>query len=167
MSNNRNIRGLDKVLKNLNKEIKKIKGSTLKGLIRGALMILRDVELKSPLTPVDLGNLRASRFLVSSKGGVSMGGSPKFGGRGKKKANISKLSSTHASTISEAKSLAKIKGRPTVLFGFSAYYAAPVHEMSGTVNWTRRGSGGKWFERAIDRNIKRILTVIQKEAMIK
>lgn len=159
------IKGLNKVLKNLNREVVKIKGNTLKGMIRGGIFVLRDVELTSPMTPVDIGNLRASRFLASSTGGVSMGRSPSFktGGKGVKE----KLEETHTNVLEWAKSKAMAAGKPTVLFGFSAYYAAPVHEMSGMVNWTRPGSGPKYFEKAIHRNIKNMLTVMRKEAKIK
>lgn len=159
------IKGLNTVIKNLHKEVKKIEGKTLKGLIRAGIVVLRDVELKSPKTPVAKvmgGNLRASRFLVSSKGGVSFGRSPSF--KGKKIA--SKLSAGHANILSEAAGIAKSGGQPTVLLGFSAYYAAPVHEMTG-VTWSRPGSGGKYFEKAIDRNIKKMVSYIAKEAKIK
>jgi len=159
------IKGLNKTLKNLNKEVKKIEGKTLKGLIRGGLIVLRDVEKKSPLTPVDLGNLRASRFLVSSKGGISMGRNPKFVKGGK--AKVSKLAAGHSNLLNEATAAARKQSRPTVLFGFSAKYAAPVHEMPNSTNWSRPGSGRKFFEKAIYRNIKNIVKVIQKEARIK
>lgn len=173
-----NIKGLNEVVRNLNKELKKIEGKTLKGLIRGGIIVLRDVELTSPLTPVDLGNLRASRFLVTSKSGISYGSNPTFyskrskKGRMMKRRNALSLSSNHQSVLSEATGMAQSKGRPTVYLGFSANYAAPVHEMptkrqSGNINWTRPGSGGKFFEKAIDRNINKIIKVVQKEVKVK
>ncbi len=158
------LKGLNKVINNLNKEVKKIEGKTLKGLIRAGLIVLRSVEIKSPLTPVDLGNLRASRFLVSSTGKVSMGGSPTF--KDGKRKNAKKLTSNHGSTLRDAGSVLGVFKKPVVIFGFSAYYAAPVHEMTG-VNWSRPGSGGKFLEKAIDNNVDDMLKVIAKEVKIK
>lgn len=56
------IKGRGNVLRNLNKEINNIKGGTLKGLIRAAIIVRRDMDKTSPLIPVDQGNLRASWF---------------------------------------------------------------------------------------------------------
>jgi len=56
------IKGMDNLLRNLNKEIKKIEGFSMKGLIRAAIIIRRDMDKTSPLIPVDEGNLRASWF---------------------------------------------------------------------------------------------------------
>jgi hypothetical protein len=53
------ILGLDKVIKNLNSEIHKIEGRTMKGLILATILVQREVE---PKVPVDTGNLRASWF---------------------------------------------------------------------------------------------------------
>ena len=55
------LKGLDKVLANLNKEILKIKGRTMKGLIEAARLLREDMERTPPLIPVGkTGNLRAS-----------------------------------------------------------------------------------------------------------
>jgi len=56
------IRGMDNVLRNLNKEITKVEGLSMKGLIRAAIIIRRDMDKTSPLIPIDEGNLRASWF---------------------------------------------------------------------------------------------------------
>ena len=58
------LKGLNTVLKNLNKEVKKIKGRSMKGLIRSAAIIRRDMEFTPPLIPVDTGNLRDSWFTM-------------------------------------------------------------------------------------------------------
>ena len=57
------VKGMDNVLRNLNKEIKKIEGYSMKGLIRSAILIRRDMDKTSPLVPVDEGNLRSSWFI--------------------------------------------------------------------------------------------------------
>ena len=56
------IKGMDVVLANLNKEIMKIEGRSMKGLIEAAILIRRDMDKTPPLIPIDLGNLRASWF---------------------------------------------------------------------------------------------------------
>jgi len=40
----------------------------------------------------------------------------------------------------------KIKGEISVQYGFNAEYAAAVHEMPTTTNWTMAGSGPKYLE---------------------
>ncbi len=59
---NTGIKGFDKVLSNLNKEIKRIEGASMKGLVLAAIAIRRDMDRTPPLIPVDTGNLRASWF---------------------------------------------------------------------------------------------------------
>jgi len=168
-----NLIGLKTVQRKLNKAVKIIEGKTLKGLIRGGLIVLRDVEKTSPKTPVDLSNLRASRFLVTSNSKIAMGSSPTFtgsrskAGRMQKERNPLALMSNHQSVLSAAKGIASSKVNPTVILGFSAKYAAHVHEMIGDVNWQRPGSGAKFFEKAVDRNILDIVKMVRKEAKFK
>jgi len=154
-------KGLDEVVKNLNVEIKQIEGRTLQGLIRAGLMVLRSVEKYPPLTPVDLGNLRASRFLITSNGSVGMGRNPTFNGP-----DAGQIAGDHGNAISYAESLAKSK-KPSVALGFAARYATAVHEKTGIVNWSRPGSGAKFFEKAIDANVQNMIKVIQEEVKIK
>ena len=58
-----------------------------------------------------------------------------------------------------------------VLMGFSANYATFVHEMVDRVgkkiNWSRPGSGPKFFEKSIKRNKDKILQIIGNNARIK
>ena len=59
------------------------------------------------------------------------------------------------------------EGDPYVVFGYSANYAAAVHEMmqspSGKpINWSRPGSGPKFFEASLKRNKKKILRIIKE-----
>lgn len=161
MAKIRNLKGLDKVLFNLNKEISKIEERSLKGLIRGGIIVIRGTEDTPPKIPVDEGNLRASRFLTTSKGDIPEGASPQFKGE-----NASELNSGHSETIAQSKSKAKEAGMPGVVLGFSANYAMPVHENVG-VTFQRPGSGAKFFEASLKRNAKKILQVIGEEARIK
>jgi len=56
------IEGLDKVLENLNKEMKQIRGRSMKGLIRAAMLVHRSMEYNEPKIPVDTSTLRSSFF---------------------------------------------------------------------------------------------------------
>ena len=53
-----------------------------------------------------------------------------------------------------------------IIFGYSANYALYVHEMVGPINWSRPNSGAKWFQAAINRNVDKILVMIQKNSKI-
>jgi hypothetical protein len=57
------LKGLEEVVRNLNREIKAIEGRSLKGLIRAAIIVRRDMDATPPLVPIDTGNLRASWFV--------------------------------------------------------------------------------------------------------
>ena len=64
---NTGLKGMDVVMANLNREILKIEGRSMKGLIEASIIIRRDMEKTPPLIPVDTGNLRASWFTSSIK----------------------------------------------------------------------------------------------------
>lgn len=164
------IKGLDKVLKNLNKEIENIKGRTLKGFIQSAVLIRRDMEDTSPKIPVDTGNLRASWFVATSKGNISSGNSAKFKGE-----NAGEMASNHIATIYS--NLGAIKGGLGIIMGFTAHYAVFVHEMiganfarpkviGGKETKRREGAGAKFFEAALKRNTDKILEIVGKSARI-
>jgi len=155
------IKGLDQVLKNLDKEIQAIKGRTLKGLIRATIPIRQDMDKKSPTIPVDWGNLRASWFVTTSKGNVQRGKSPHFKGD-----TVAKMSAQHDTVLSAYQAFARMKDFPFVVMGFSAYYATYVHEMLGA-SFQRPDSGPKFFEAAFKRNAKGTLKIIAENARIK
>lgn len=56
------IKGFDKVMSNLNKEIAGIENRSMKGLIEGAIIIERSMDDNSPKVPLDTGNLRSSYY---------------------------------------------------------------------------------------------------------
>jgi hypothetical protein len=131
--------GLDQVLHKLKQETDKIPGKTLKGLIQAGIIVRRDMEKTSPIIPVDTGNLRSSFFLVTSTGEVVQGANP---------------------------GLPSMQNNgPYVALGFSANYAAKVHE-AVNVKFQRPDSGPKFLESALDRNITDIINIIAKEAKI-
>jgi len=57
-----------------------------------------------------------------------------------------------------------LNGNPGAIFGFTANYARRVHEMVGKggkdINWSRPGSGSKFFQSAIRRNSTKITAMI-------
>jgi hypothetical protein len=165
---------LDVILNNLNKEISGIAGRTLTGFIKSARLIRERTEKGNPVTPVDLGNLRASWFTVTSNGKLIAGGGRSHqagGGQAFKGPNVDKLTQGHSEAITEAKGNAEngsnSRGGPSLIMGYSAYYAGYVHEMVGVEKWTKEGSGPKWFQTAIFENKDKILGLIRESAKIK
>lgn len=155
------LRGMNQVMKALNKEVEAIKGRSLEGLIVASIIIRRSMEDTSPKIPVDFGNLRSSWFTVTSTGAVESGGSPSFEGN-----NANELGQAHSQALSHAQGLAEQPKVPTVVFGFGANYAVKVHE-EVDAQFKRPGSGAKFLEAAIKRNKKQILEIIRKYATIK
>jgi len=144
--------GTEKVMRNLNREIKKIKGRTTAGLIEASIVIRRDMDKRPPLIPVDLGNLRASWFTTIGRANPEAGGNFKGEDSGK-------MTSDHSRVLTSAAGKAKANPHPILIMGFSAGYSVPVHE----VDWKegkRPGSGPKFFESAIKRNHNTVLKII-------
>ena len=131
------IKGFDKVLSNLNKEINGMKLRSARGLMESAAFIRRDMEKTPPLIPLDTGNLRASWFITRFrmlKGiGLIMG-----------------FSANYALVVHE-----RMEGAP---WGDTVV---------GDVAWKRPGSGPKFFEAALKRNHKEILNILQRNTRIK
>ena len=115
----------DTVVKNLNKEIKKIEGKTMVGLIAGVAFLIKDMYETQPYIPKEFGNLRNSWFTNPIKS----------------------------------------ENKPIVIMGFSANYAAFVHEMVGA-NFTEPGSGAKWFEAALKRNHNKLLDIVKEHVRV-
>lgn len=153
------ITGVEKVMANLNKEVAKIKGASMKGLVLSVSMIRRSMDKTPPLIPVDLGNLRASFFSVTGFGKAT-NKSPGFKGD-----DAAQMGSDHSSVVS--KSAAKVTGRTLVIFGFSANYAAAVEENNSPKHWNRKGSGRAFMQSAISRNKSMILQIIAREAKVR
>ena len=61
------LKGIDNVMRNLNKEVAKMKVKSLAGLIRAAALIRVDMDKTPPLIPIDTGNLRGSWFVTTGK----------------------------------------------------------------------------------------------------
>lgn len=162
---------------NLNKELEKIKERSNKGLLLAGIEIRRDMEGKPPLIPLQYGNLRASWFLTTKKNART----------GVKHLEIKKAK---FATNTPPKVLARLQSEhPLVIthmqeqltetdigvaMGFSAYYSAAVHEMgasgptAGTIiGWSRPGSGAKFFQAALYRNMGKIIQIVKANATIR
>lgn len=168
------VTGLDEVLKRLNEELVGVEGRSAKGLIEAAAMIRRETENTPPLTPVDTGNLRASWFVVSTKGEETdpEGYSGKFRKNRTTGTTAATMRSSHTTAIAAARAGVEAVARrgPVVILGYSANYALFVHEMQlrfPGVKWKRENSGGKWLEAAFKTNRDRIIDIVRKNATIK
>jgi hypothetical protein len=113
--------GIEEVMANLDIQVKRIHGKTMKGLIKAAMHIWRETQ---PMVPVDYGNLRAS-FFITSYISTTQGQAPSFKGE-----EAGELTTGHSNALSTGKSYSAAQGpwAPTVVLGFSAYYAWFVHE---------------------------------------
>jgi len=148
------LKGINNVMRNLNKELKQYQQNSLKGLIEFSILVRRDMDKGSPLIPVDIGNLRGSWTVVTYKGVADAGGG--FTGD-----NASKLSSNHSQIQSQFQSeAAQIGG---LVMGFTANYAVHVHENAGA-NFKRPGAGAYFFEASLNRNKAAGLELIRKNA---
>ena len=147
------LKGIDNVMRNLNKEVAKMKIKSLAGLIQVAIAIRQDMDKIPPLIPIDTGNLRGSWFVTTSRGISDRGGS--FKGE-----DAGKMTSQHGRVVSTAAAMSKSSPFPMVVIGFSAIYSEPVHEMVGDINWNRSGSGAFFFTSALTRNKALILRTI-------
>lgn len=138
------IKGVDTVMKNLDKKISSFqKNITSAGFIRVAMEIHRRVDTDTPLVPVDTGNLRASyfAFVQDSQGSESSFSST----AGTKKDVKQEILQQQQANKSKAKSmLKKLAKNGGMVFGFAANYAIPVHE-NHTANWKRPGAGSNYF----------------------
>jgi len=153
---------LEKVMENLNKEISQIKHKTMAGYIDAAIIIRRSMKYNPPKIPVDTGNLRASWFTSSITGTPTnvSNHNPDFKGK-----DAGKMADQHSKVVEEYSNKAFAAKEPTMYLGFSANYAAAVHESYGK-HFRRPGAGAGFFVSAIRRNKDRIIEKIRKEAKI-
>ncbi len=160
------LKGEEVVMKNLNQQLEQITAKSMGGLIKAAAFIRRETEKTPPLTPVDLGNLRASWFVVSAERVAS--GMKKSAGafKGRK---ATEIAANHNATIIEQTGNARDmsdKNKKFVIMGYSANYAGFVHEMIGAT-FHRPGSDYKWLERHIKSNTSKIVQIVKDNVQIK
>lgn len=165
------LKGLQNVVNNLNKEIKKIEGVTIQGLIKASIIIRKDMDRTTPMIPVDWGNLRAS-WIVVAKGEETNNEATFKGETPYEKKKAAQMAVDHKTILSQAKGEVSLYNKPAVIMGFTANYAEYVHELGETVrpgveiNWSKKGSGARFFQSALERNRDKILETIAKEARV-
>ena len=136
--------------------------NSMAGLIDSSIIIRRETEKSSPITPLATGNLRASWFVVTA---FERPPQDPYSGRFKGE-DKGEMSSEHASTKSKYGSEAKASPIPFLIMGYSANYAVYVHENVEHF-FKRPQSGPKWFQLALQDNAKNIIKVIGKKTKIK
>lgn len=154
----RGLIGIDQVMRNLNKELKKIHRKATKGMIEAMILVRRDMDKTPPLIPVDFGNLRVSWFITAGETTPVKGG--EFKGE-----NAGEMGQEHATAVSTSAAEAKSYRFPVVVGGFSASYATEIHELKFEKG-KRPGSGPKFFETALNRNRDKMLQIIANSAKI-
>jgi hypothetical protein len=151
------LKGLSNVLRNLNKEIENIQLHTREGLTEAALVVKYD-SVKG--TPIDLGNLRNSAFILVT-GDEPDNKMPSFGG-----SDAGKMASDHSLAIGEGKAIVnQNKWRLKGIVGYTAFYALFVHEMPAHYNFNQ--GSNKFLQKALLKNKERILRILIKWAKIK
>lgn len=111
------MKGLKDAIKDLNEKANALSDGCLAGLIQGALLIRGEAQKN---TPVVTGNLRNSAYVQTAKGTTGEG---KFKGKtaGTERTRFVSAVMKSASEIAGSKT-------PLVIVGFTASYAAFVHE---------------------------------------
>ena len=153
------VKGLDKTLVKLNKEMKSIRFKTKKGLINAGFLVQRASQ---KIVPRDYSNLAASAFTVWGPESTIVRGA---GGKSFKGPQAGAMSSDHNRIVSQEKmSLPKGDINPQVEVGFSAYYALYVHEDLNAKH--KSGKEAKFLQRALERNYGRILSIVSGSVKI-
>lgn len=145
---------MDSVLRELNKQASKIQRGSLDGLVEAGLFVKNRAL---PQTPIDLGNLRSSGYVVWSKG--EKGSSGDFNGDPKL---VSKLARNHATSKIQNQAAVTGNSKPSVRIGFSAFYAGFVHEINKNYNV----GNWKYLQNVLEQDGKKILAIIQKRAKV-
>lgn len=130
--------GTKEVMNNLNKKLLQIKAGSMAGLVAAGAHIYKDMDdTPYPKIPVDTGTLRESFKMIPDTSDPT-------------KAKL-EIGWPDAVLVRNGKTVDQ--------------YAAYVHEMTsppyGAVNWSRPGSGPKFFESAIKRNTDKIVDIVK------
>ena len=123
MAKKNRLKGIPEWQRSLNRKVGKIVGLSEAGVLAAAQYVGRKSGQE---VPVATGNLRNSRYVVSSSGKVIS--EPKFKGEEQETA---KLKSGHSAAVAGAQGDAramKLRIGPSAWLGYSAVYALSVHE---------------------------------------
>lgn len=168
-------RDFAKINANLNRELLKIQHRSNKGLILAAIEVRRDMEEKPPFIPLKYGNLRASWFIKTKKSADPVSKSMQVTTAKFRKADtaeiLKNLREGHKQVLAEADT-ALAPYVIGIMMGFTAYYAAPVHEMvdgkfAKPIDWSKSGSGPKFFQASLYRNFDRIIYIVKTNAQVR
>jgi hypothetical protein len=146
------IKGINKVLSNLNKEIAGIKGRTKLGLRLAALTIKGKA---SEYTPWDTGNLVNSSFVMVTGDDVDPGGN--FSGE-----DSARMSKDHRSGKGRSKTRTNRGNTLKAEVGYTAYYAVFVHEIDKA--YRKPGSSWQFLAKAIIEEQGKVVQIIREEA---
>jgi len=160
--------------------VDKIDGATEAGVIKAAMFIRRRSQ---KLTPVRLGNLRASAYVIGS----GLNDPPEASGGGFKGDDAGNMEVGHKEEKLRVKGQTQMLARrgPVAAVGYSAVYALSVHENpksgaaggSAAADLARQPGSGvplstihskrgqfKFLEQPLKENEGRILDIIKREA---
>lgn len=126
---------------------------TYKGLVRAGLLICRDAV---KMAPIDTSNLRQSAYVIGkqSNGNVQK----RQGAKGHIARGVNEVAHVQAEYMSEAADLFSSRYDIAVQVGFTASYAAAVHEGDPTFNWNK---GGPQF---LQKSVQMHITDVEKLA---
>lgn len=170
VKNKVDLKGVNKVSQNLSKSFEKIKIKSCEGMIDVAILLRGDMERTPPLIPLDTGNLRAS-FFATISGGKKVTSNKSFKGK-----NAGKMKGEHSSIVQQSKTAIGMKKIPSMVLGFTANYAASVHENKEGKFYRpnapkgkkgRPGAGAKFFEKSLYRNKDIIIQLLGNKTKIK
>ena len=147
------LEGLPRVLKNLNKEIAKIEGVAIAGLLEAGLFIKAQ---SGKVIPVEYGNLKGSCYVIASDGSKD-NSTPEFSGP-----KAAEIAAEYSIEKSKAHTRMKKETMPTAEIGYTASYAIFVHENLEAEH--RIGKQAKFLQNAMENNHNRILSIITKRA---
>jgi hypothetical protein len=158
-------KGIDKVLKGINKASEKVEIVTLRGLLEAGLMVKGEAQ---KITPVQTGNLKASAYVIWG-GGSNAFGNPnrntsKIKYRSNPTAKNKKVKAGEENVVREHAAVLnhrmKSSLEPFTEVGYTANYAAKVHERTGV-------SHAKFLEQAFQQNSRRIIAILKKHAKLR
>lgn len=156
------LKGIEKAVKAIQKDLnKRVDEVSEAGLIKASILIRNSMAKQSPIIPVDLGNLKASWYVITKR---KKDVSARFVENKRSKINFA---SDHSAVTSKASSIVETSPTPILIMGFSARYAMAVHEgvsaKGNAFKYNLPQSGAKFFESALWRNKEKIVEIIAKE----
>ena len=154
------VKGLNRVLGQMSVMISDLRFHTKQGLIRGAFLIIAE---SGRINPVDLGNLRASSFVVWDTTKAQPGNFR--AGEDGEGADVGQLVFDHQ-RVQQAELTKTVRLSLThdalVILGYTANYAIYVHEDPNASH--ENGQVYKFLEKAVDMNFQAILQAIETES---